>query len=293
MAKRGREDSISGSDDQQSPTASLADGLLSPPLTDLAHSPKFVHLEETELSPLMECKLPPHGPMSFPSHEDYEVHYRKEHVNRCSECHKNFPSGHYLKLHQAENHDPINEARKERGENIYACFLEDCDRVFKTWFKRKLHSIDKHCFPKDYDFFIISDGLDHRNSMLRQNYHQRGRGGSFRRGVDRQREPRNDNAETSKSAALGNGKLAQDNSTIRRAYGLHTRGGSRFQTGRPVLGTATSASHTQPVTGENQSEPDQLDNEMDDVTRSMSVLRFVPRSVMLAQARAKATQSGN
>ena len=67
---------------------------------------------------VMKCLLPPHEPLSFPSYTEYDVHYQKNHTNRCLECRKNFPSTHYLNLHIAENHDPINEARKAKGEKI-------------------------------------------------------------------------------------------------------------------------------------------------------------------------------
>lgn len=37
-----------------------------------------------------------------------------------------------------------------------------------------MHLIDKHHFPKDYDFFIVNSGLGKRKSMLRTNMnHQR------------------------------------------------------------------------------------------------------------------------
>lgn len=65
----------------------------------------------------MQCHLPPHPHgLSFPSYEAYEVHYQQNHVHRCTECHKNFPSDHYLNLHIAENHDPLNDARREKGD---------------------------------------------------------------------------------------------------------------------------------------------------------------------------------
>ena len=65
----------------------------------------------------MQCSLPPHrGPLSFTSYEDYEVHYLQAHVNRCSQCGRNFPTGHFLNLHIEENHDPLVAALKERGE---------------------------------------------------------------------------------------------------------------------------------------------------------------------------------
>lgn len=66
---------------------------------------------------VMRCYLPPHPyGVSFSSFEAYEVHYQKCHVHRCTECYKNFPSDHYLNLHIAENHDPLNEAKRDKGE---------------------------------------------------------------------------------------------------------------------------------------------------------------------------------
>jgi hypothetical protein len=36
-----------------------------------------------------------------------------------------------------------------------------------------MHLIDKHMFPKDYDFFVVNDGIDRRTSMLRSGRHRR------------------------------------------------------------------------------------------------------------------------
>lgn len=36
-----------------------------------------------------------------------------------------------------------------------------------------MHLIDKHLFPKDYDFFVVNDGIDRRSSMLRSGRHRR------------------------------------------------------------------------------------------------------------------------
>lgn len=86
---------------------------------------KFVQLNQSQQqTTIIQCSLTPHqSPISFSSYEDYDVHYAKVHTNRCSDCHKNFPSEHFLKLHIAENHDPINEARQARGDKI-VCILE-------------------------------------------------------------------------------------------------------------------------------------------------------------------------
>jgi hypothetical protein len=36
-----------------------------------------------------------------------------------------------------------------------------------------MHLIDKHMFPKDYDFYVVNDGIDRRSSMLRSGKHRR------------------------------------------------------------------------------------------------------------------------
>src|ERR1700742_1282406 len=91
--------------------------------TPAGRASKYIHLEtlgesSSPHSTTVLCSLPPHQPMNFESFEDYEIHYNQNHVNRCVACQKNFPTAHFLELHLAENHDPINEAKKERGEKI-------------------------------------------------------------------------------------------------------------------------------------------------------------------------------
>ena len=98
---------------------------------------------------VMRCSLPPHKEaLEFQFHEDYEVHYLKEHTNRCSSCGKNFPTAHFLELHIEENHNALRETLQAKGERTYACFVEDCERKCSTPQKRRLHLIDKHGFPK-------------------------------------------------------------------------------------------------------------------------------------------------
>lgn len=66
----------------------------------------------------LKCLLPPHPPLSFSTQSEFETHYQKDHVTRCNACGKNFPTEHYLNLHIAENHDPINEVLKQNHERI-------------------------------------------------------------------------------------------------------------------------------------------------------------------------------
>ena len=103
MPKRSRTGSISsiGSSSSSSPSG--------PPS-------KYTHTSTPEPEPVMQCILPPHAVLSFPTYAAYEIHYEQTHRNRCSECWKNFPTEHFLDLHIGEHHDPLNEARRAKGE---------------------------------------------------------------------------------------------------------------------------------------------------------------------------------
>lgn len=115
MAKRLRteEDNISGlqaslpvSEDKAPPTKVIV-----PDTTAAAKSQAQLQQQP------MRCSLPPHrDTLEFPSYEEYELHYLQNHVNRCSECGKNFPTLHILNIHIEENHDPVILARRDRGE---------------------------------------------------------------------------------------------------------------------------------------------------------------------------------
>lgn len=179
MVKRSREDSDAlSSPTSTSPTSSLTAIENTEDLEE--QPPKYAQLDESaagsDASGVMFCSLPPHRQaLTFPSYDAYEIHYAKAHVNRCSACGKNFPTGHFLGLHLAENHDPLNEVRKAKGEKIvgllvgfpdqgrlltsmgqYACLVEDCDRTCSSPQKRRRHLIDKHMFPKVIFLFPAS-----------------------------------------------------------------------------------------------------------------------------------------
>lgn len=117
--KRSREDSLSSSELPPTPYS-----------RSQSVEVKMVQLDtDTALRDhpaVMTCSLPPHGPLSFTSFEDYDVHYQKSHMNRCSDCQRNFPDQHFLGLHIAENHDPINAAKRDRGEKTVGALFPSC-----------------------------------------------------------------------------------------------------------------------------------------------------------------------
>ncbi len=109
MVKRSRDDSLSSSSDIESYEP------------DNPVVVKYVQIDQSKPSKqqaeVMRCLFPPHRqPVTFSTYDDYDTHYKKFHQNRCSECHKNLPTNHFLNLHIAEIHDPLNEARRARGD---------------------------------------------------------------------------------------------------------------------------------------------------------------------------------
>lgn len=131
---------------------------------------KYKHLDvptSTYVNTTITCALPPHQPIKFDTYHEYESHYHKSHVFRCLECVRNFPTDHFLSLHIAETHDPLSRIKRDRGEKTYHCFVEDCEKVCSTPQKRRMHLVDKHLFPRNYDFHIVNHGSDNRTSLLR------------------------------------------------------------------------------------------------------------------------------
>lgn len=188
---------------------------------------KIIELEDEEFDHIcegskMQCLLPPHLPLSFDSTENFDIHYLKEHTNRCSSCGRNFPSTHYLDLHMDENHNPVRESKAASGEKTYACFIENCEKLCSTPQKRRLHLIDKHMFPKAYNFRIVDRGIDKADSMLQTGPRRRL---STNTPKDRSRPPPNVNGCTTNNDGPQNAKenqLERPLSNNLKCYGFKT-----------------------------------------------------------------------
>ncbi|KAL1853761.1 hypothetical protein Plec18170_005153 [Paecilomyces lecythidis] len=233
MSKRSRRDSISSSLSDQS-TEVLSPSSRAPstpppsklPQLDLTsdNDDNNTHLQSS--TDVMRCSLPPHKEtLSFASYYEYEVHYVQAHVNRCSECGKNFPTELFLNLHIEENHDPLVAARRERGE--------------KT----------------TYNFYIVNDGIDKQNSMLRS------AANTHRRRISAPTSPQE-------------GRLRR-----RKASLTYSAGAPRVEDQSQVHDRA-----------QNQSVPSSsgtaaAEVEMMDLEKSMAALRFVPASVTRNRAK--------
>jgi hypothetical protein len=237
MAKRSRESSISSS-------GAAEDS----PITAASESPRPAKLNVvddcTEAETVMQCSLPPHRePLSFTSIESFEVHYAKEHSNRCNSCNKNFPTAHFLNLHIDEHHNAFREALEAKGEKTYGCFVEDCEKKCSSPQKRRLHLIDKHLFPRVYNFRIIEIGIDKSTSMLHEGRRRR------------------------ISTTFEQSKSSEHRRRSSLAV-IHPKSGNSSSNQAPPKSLPTMNKNENP-----------LDDGVQDLEKSMSALKFVPPSV--------------
>ena len=112
-----------------------------------------------------------------------------------------------------------------------------------------MHLIDKHFFPKDYDFYVVNDGIDRRSSMLRSGRHRR------------------------QSSAAQN--RVPEEKTRKRSSLLETK------TEMPVVYDTTESLQIDTPDGSKVLTPEssQEDTDMEGLSGAMSALKFVPPSV--------------
>jgi hypothetical protein len=135
MNKRSRRDSVSSSSDVEMDSDETSGAPTPSALTESHHPVKYAHIDELKPAPatVIRCALPPHKPLKFYSYANYDTHYQQFHSNRCPDCGRNFPSDHYLNLHIADNHNPLNEALRERGEATVCVINPGNDGHFLTF----------------------------------------------------------------------------------------------------------------------------------------------------------------
>ncbi|GAB7360019.1 hypothetical protein MBLNU230_g7544t1 [Neophaeotheca triangularis] len=148
---------------------------ISPIATEELEGPVTKYIQYRDTTPTNDmgpfwCRRPSHRPLRFENRGEYDSHKLSIHSHDCPmlNCHRSFPDSRLLDLHHAECHDPFVAVRRDRGERMYGCFVEGCDKVCRDRVKRKMHLIEKHHYPKNYDFRIMETGLiAGRNSLLR------------------------------------------------------------------------------------------------------------------------------
>jgi hypothetical protein len=266
MAKRLREDAGSSTDDELKDDASPRSGSHSVE-TD-THTLKYASLEPDELasaSTTMRCLLPPHKPLNFTTYAEYGSHYQHAHTNRCKSCRKNFPTAHFLDLHIAEHHDPILASKREAGEKTYSCFVEGCDKICAEWKKRRSHLVDKHGFPRNYDFLLVDHGIDGRRSMLRPGVDEDGHRKSSRERL-RSESTTTETTQTTEATSVGEEGPSQTQDAVGKA--------AESESEKNELGNAKAAGASKDVS-------------MDELTTSMLSMKMVPRSVTFGKRKGR------
>jgi hypothetical protein len=109
-----------------------------------------------------------------------------------------------------------------------------------------MHLIDKHMFPKDYDFFVVNDGIDKRTSMLRSGRHRR-KSSAAQQATEIERARR-------RSSTLETANAAMEENGVEDAEGSEQTSAVKSLTTKK-------------------------DVEMEDLSGAMSALKFVPPSV--------------
>lgn len=137
-----------------------------------------------------------------------------------------------------------------------------------------MHLIDKHLFPKNYDFLIVNSGIDKRSSMLRS--HHRKLSSAASRALSRDQKPTNISSTSSSSNTYHDGS---SQAAPPAAASSHNN--------NDLNNSISTESPTRPTNHQPESKPrsasESIDVDVDaavaDLTSTMSTLRFVPPSV--------------
>ncbi|KAK3057297.1 hypothetical protein LTR09_001479 [Extremus antarcticus] len=228
-----------------------------------AHTPKYAFLDSPEPEQTtMRCLLPPHKPLVFKTYEE------------CTECKANLPTSHFLELHIAENHDPIVASKRDTGDRTYACFIEDCDKVCSEWQKRRSHLVDKHGFPKNYDFLVVNHGIDRSRSLLRAGVDEDGHRKSSRERARSDSSVEEDAGATSSSGALANSSSPKS-SSLRQANSSGVPSAAKTELSNDTMDVEAAAVDS----GEKGRGATGTKPNVDELASSLSSLKMVPRSV--------------
>ena len=82
----------------------------------------------------------------------YNQHFDLLHRYICESCKRHFPSNYLLELHLLETHDSYFEACREKGLDVYQCFIQSCKLKFINEETRRKHLVDVHRYPADFRF---------------------------------------------------------------------------------------------------------------------------------------------
>lgn len=125
-----------------------------------------------------------------------------------------------------------------------------------------MHLVDKHMFPKDYNFDVVNDGIDHRSSMLKLRTRRRRSSVNQQTGIPAAQSRRSSRAVD--MAAGEAGVQDGDSESMERV------------------------SEEASVKNNAMDENSRSDDDVDSITGAMAALKFVPPSVRFGRGRGRA-----
>lgn len=149
-----------------------------------------------------------------------------------------------------------------------------------------MHLIDKHTFPKNYDFLIVNSGIDKRSSMLRSRHRKLSSAAS--RAFSRDQKPAGSSSGskpheiTQADAPAGSSKLHSSPPTDFPASNISAADPSRTSISISISSEKTQESPTSfndKFESTTTSQPEPVDAALEELSSKMSTLRFVPPSV--------------
>ncbi|KAF8600507.1 hypothetical protein BDV93DRAFT_525387 [Ceratobasidium sp. AG-I] len=252
-------------------------------IEDSTTDSKLPRASQTATTRSLVCSLPPscappRHPTTLTSLRELEAHYAKYHTHICQEgdCRREpggakiFPDARMLALHQTEYHDEIAALKNERGEKIFACFLESCPRKFRTPKGRRLHLISMHGYPKLYFFAVTKHGI----GELLARY---GEGATL---IRKEWKPRPGNVDDARARA-SNDDDSDDgdlHGSDHRSDKLEDADSEPTKEGAEVPSTTSQAAP----------QPPQPAEALDELTSSMKSLNLVPTSIRFGRGARRA-----
>lgn len=174
--------------------------------------------------------------------------------------------------------------KREKGEKIYACFVEDCDKICISFGKRRAHLIDKHYYHKNFNFSIVDTGIDRATSLLTTSPPRKSRT-RVRRVSEASNNPtatpaaHEDKPKTTGSEENGmdidsEGMPVEKPKNVQQQSRKHTRSVSEPATATVEDDDAENVKGSGFISGKADN-----DTDMTDLTSKMSAIRFVPPRV--------------
>lgn len=161
--------------------------------------------------------------------------------------------------------------------------MPTCEKVTLNPQKRRLHLIDKHGYPREYDFRIVHTGLGKRTSLLKQ-----GRGGAQAVGGRRRRvsdvgeagwRERNGTTSGSRRSSIlqsGVGKPSDESKEVDEG---HENGAEAKRDQKMEVDQKPDATSQQGI--QNSRAKPEVD--MNQLVDGVAALKFIPRGVQLRE----------